>query len=133
MKKLIILMAFAGLVTACHKGEYRGGAGTETGTYQGTTGAEGWSGSMTNTNKVFIPEQQQPGGPSSPGKTGAGGVGGSNTQTGPSGTGTSDQNTQPSDQDTQPQGGSGTGTDTGPGGGGTDTGTGENGAGVGGY
>lgn len=55
MKKLIVLVAFAGLVAACHRGEYRGGAGTETGTYQGTTGSEGWN-SSTNTNAVINPQ-----------------------------------------------------------------------------
>jgi hypothetical protein len=78
MKKLLILVAFAGLLAACHRNEYQGGPGTESGTYQGTTGSEGWQGN-TNGHSPSIP------------KTGAGGMGGQ-TEPGPSGMG-SEQHT----------------------------------------
>ena len=53
MKKFIVILAFAGLVAACHRGEYRGAPGTEGGTYQGT----GSSSTVTNTNSVITPQQ----------------------------------------------------------------------------
>jgi hypothetical protein len=81
MKKLLILVAFAGLLAACHRNEYQGGPGTESGTYQGTTGSEGWQ-SNTNGHAPSIP------------KTGAGGMGGQ-VDPGPSG---SDQSTNRLDQ-----------------------------------
>jgi hypothetical protein len=54
MKKLIILLAFAGLLTACHRGmnENAGAPGTETGTYQG-----GGFQSNTNTNSIIVPQE----------------------------------------------------------------------------
>jgi hypothetical protein len=132
MKKIVILMACAGLLAACHRSENRGGAGTESGTYQGTTGSEGWSGSVTNTNTVITP--QGPTVPSSePDKTGAGGIGG-RPETGPSGASDQNKDIQPgSDEDSHDATGPSTGQDTGPGGGSSGTGTGENGAGYGGY
>jgi hypothetical protein len=53
MKKFIVLLALAGLLAACHRGENRnaGAPGTETGTYQGS------SETMTNTNSVITPQQ----------------------------------------------------------------------------
>jgi hypothetical protein len=54
MKKLIILLALAGLLAACHRGmnENAGVPGTETGTYQG-----GGFQSNTNTNSIIVPQE----------------------------------------------------------------------------
>ncbi len=52
MKKLIILLAFAGLLAGCHRERHEnaGTPGTEVGTYEGGN-------SMTNTNSIIIPQE----------------------------------------------------------------------------
>lgn len=54
MKRSIILLAFAGLLVACHRGmnENAGAPGTDTGAYQG-----GGFQSNTNTNNIIVPEE----------------------------------------------------------------------------